>query len=81
MRNTSYQARLIAAARGPSAMRHRMVYPWLGFEAFDALKAEAARRAVHVDKLAAACLTLIARDDLFGAVLDGEEPADFGPLA
>ncbi len=55
--------------RAPSAARHRMHHPWLTAEASVRLKAEAERRRLHPDVLAARLLELIAADDLYDAVL------------
>jgi hypothetical protein len=47
-----------------------MRHPWLSAEDNAALEAEAKRRNVHVDVLAAMLLGIVAADNLFSALLD-----------
>ena len=54
----------------PRAKRHRMIHPWLPAEAWRALELEAGRRSLHPDVFAALLLEIIARDNLFNAIID-----------
>lgn len=58
------------AQHAPSARRHRMMHPWLSAETFAKIEAEAARRKLHPDVLAALVLEIVAHDNLFMAVID-----------
>lgn len=57
------------SARSPYS-GHRMMHPWLGNDTVHALEAEAQRRGLHPDRLAAQLLEHVVRDRLYDAVID-----------
>lgn len=56
--------------RAPSAQHHRMIHPWLTAKAFAKLALEAERRKLHPERFAADLFEIIARDDMFAAIVD-----------
>lgn len=61
------RALLRAPARG---VRHRMMYPWLPVEVHALLDKAARDRGLHPDVLGALLLEIVARENLFDAVID-----------
>ena len=59
-----------AGPRASTRPHHKMMHPFVPIATLTAFEAEAARRGIHPDVLAAILIEYIARDDLFGALLD-----------
>jgi hypothetical protein len=60
-----------ALIRAPApGVRHRMMHPWLPTEAHALLDKAARDRGLHPDVLGALVLEIVARENLFAAVID-----------